>query len=214
MLSADMEDDRQNRNVEPVVACPTYPPVPIDVQHAIRILSLSAGHGDEVIVCHLSPRRLHINRDLKTQACRGRVALDTYEALSYTWGPMQKHGIILLNSVEWPVMKNLLAALKRLRHRSKPRKLWIDQLCIDQSNNDERGQQVKLMAKIYSLAEDVLVWLGDGPDDNYKNHEHDQCCWKLSPNLKDWTMDHGSHCYIGRKSEWQSSYLSELLHRH
>jgi hypothetical protein len=39
--------------------------------------------------------------------------------------------------------------------------LWVDAICINQGNNEERAQQVQLMAKIYSRATRVLVWLGE-----------------------------------------------------
>jgi hypothetical protein len=38
--------------------------------------------------------------------------------------------------------------------------IWVDAICIDQSNLEERKQQVQLMAKIYSKAHRVIVWLG------------------------------------------------------
>lgn len=39
--------------------------------------------------------------------------------------------------------------------------LWIDALCIDQSDLDERAQQVALMGDIYKKAKSCLIWLGD-----------------------------------------------------
>lgn len=39
-------------------------------------------------------------------------------------------------------------------------------LCIDQENHDERSEQVRLMTKIYALAQDVAVWLGGEADDS------------------------------------------------
>jgi hypothetical protein len=38
--------------------------------------------------------------------------------------------------------------------------MWVDALCINQGNLEERKQQVQLMAKIYSKAHRVIVWLG------------------------------------------------------
>jgi hypothetical protein len=38
--------------------------------------------------------------------------------------------------------------------------MWIDDLCIDQSNTPERNHQLGLMAGIYKKATEVLVWLG------------------------------------------------------
>ncbi|KAH7627866.1 heterokaryon incompatibility protein-domain-containing protein [Sordaria sp. MPI-SDFR-AT-0083] len=49
-----------------------------------------------------------------------------------------------------------------------PLALWIDQLCIAQSDSHEKAMQVGLMSQVYSRAEQVLVWLGpvaDGSDE-------------------------------------------------
>ncbi|PMD53878.1 HET-domain-containing protein, partial [Hyaloscypha bicolor E] len=43
----------------------------------------------------------------------------------------------------------------------RPRSLWADAVCINQRDNKEKGHQVALMAKIYSNANCVLVWLGE-----------------------------------------------------
>ncbi|RYC79013.1 hypothetical protein BFJ63_vAg18107 [Fusarium oxysporum f. sp. narcissi] len=43
--------------------------------------------------------------------------------------------------------------------------LWIDAICIDQSNIRERGHQVVCMSQIYNRADRVLIWLG------FVNHE-------------------------------------------
>ena len=45
--------------------------------------------------------------------------------------------------------------------RYRPKFLWIDALCIDQTNDSERSHQVQLMRDIYSKAGRVIVWLGD-----------------------------------------------------
>jgi hypothetical protein len=50
-------------------------------------------------------------------------------------------------------------ALYRLRNDVKDY-LWIDALCIDQTNSTERASQVLLMGDIYSSAKRVIVWLG------------------------------------------------------
>ncbi len=50
------------------------------------------------------------------------------------------------------------------RHKSRPYRpelLWIDSVCIDQTNDLERNSQVQLMREIYSKAQRVIVWLGD-----------------------------------------------------
>lgn len=40
--------------------------------------------------------------------------------------------------------------------------IWIDQICINQQDDTERGHQIALMGEIYSSARQVLVWLGPG----------------------------------------------------
>jgi hypothetical protein len=89
-----------------------------------------------------------------------------YEALSYTWGCSDKPCSISINKQNLAVTENLHAALLRLRNRSFERILWIDAICINQENLKEQGQQVQLMAKIYSQATRVLVWLGETADNS------------------------------------------------
>lgn len=60
--------------------------------------------------------------------------------------------------------RNLNSALRHLRYRSKTRRLWIDALCINQNNTDERSKQVSIMNKVYSTAERVVSWLGKEQD--------------------------------------------------
>ena len=88
-----------------------------------------------------------------------------YEALSYVWGTMSKQLSIEIGEAEFAVTGNLHAALKRLRDDCFERILWIDAICINQQDHDERTQQVGCMALIYASASSVIVWLGEpGPD--------------------------------------------------
>jgi hypothetical protein len=84
-----------------------------------------------------------------------------YEALSYVWGDPNQTLPIRVGKNQFQVTLNLHAALSRLRDHSFERIIWVDAICIDQSNNEERRQQVQLMAKIYSNAYCVIVWLGE-----------------------------------------------------
>jgi Heterokaryon incompatibility protein (HET) len=89
-----------------------------------------------------------------------------YEALSYAWGellPMQK---IVLNGQVISVRQNLFDCLLHVRRENKIRWLWIDALCIDQDNLEEKGRQVKLMPFIYETATRVLAWLGGAADES------------------------------------------------
>jgi hypothetical protein len=67
----------------------------------------------------------------------------------------------LVNNCEYAVGANLHAALLHLRDRFMDRILWVDAICIDQTNTAEKSQQVQSMAKIYAKASRVIVWLGE-----------------------------------------------------
>ncbi len=97
------------------------------------------------------------------------VTLDTqpiYEALSYAWGDAKVTSPIFLEGCPFQATVNLVSALRYLRHEDKTRTLWVDAICIDQSNIQERGHQVAFMATIYSMAECDILWLGDDPHDD------------------------------------------------
>jgi hypothetical protein len=92
-----------------------------------------------------------------------------YEALSYVWGDAQQKKRISIDSgyctsghdrCHVEVTSNLHEALLNLRDRTIPRILWIDALCINQQDVEERGRQVRFMTSIYSSASRVIVWLG------------------------------------------------------
>ncbi|TGO37302.1 hypothetical protein BHYA_0100g00020 [Botrytis hyacinthi] len=85
----------------------------------------------------------------------------SYEALSYVWGDASIRQTITFNDTSFSVTENLAIALHHLRLPLEPRRLWVDAICINQSDIKERNEQVTLMAEIYSLAKPVLVWLGE-----------------------------------------------------
>jgi hypothetical protein len=64
------------------------------------------------------------------------------------------------------VTKNLHTALSHLRNFSLERIIWVDAICINQKNTEEKEQQIQLMAKIYNQATRVLVWLGEAADNS------------------------------------------------
>lgn len=84
-----------------------------------------------------------------------------YEALSYLWGNDRGRRFITVDGQLTSVTASLHAALFRLRHRNETRSLWIDQLCINQEDTDEKASQIRLMGHIYSHCTRCLVWLGE-----------------------------------------------------
>jgi hypothetical protein len=96
----------------------------------------------------------------------------SYEALSYVWGESTIRHKILVSADggrrrPYRVTKNLYEALWHLSDHHRERVLWIDALCIDQGNVEEKEQQVRNMGRIYQRAHNVCVWLGFGsPEDS------------------------------------------------
>lgn len=85
-----------------------------------------------------------------------------YEALSYTWGLAADGRTILVNDrYRIGVTDNLFKALRALRHHLRQRTLWVDAICINQSDNSDKSQQVAKMGKIYNLAACVNIWFGE-----------------------------------------------------
>ncbi|KAI0187058.1 heterokaryon incompatibility protein-domain-containing protein [Xylaria flabelliformis] len=91
-----------------------------------------------------------------------------YNAISYVWGDaIDNTATVLVKDNDTQsqfysnkVRKNLLEGLRVFRLANQERTLWVDALCINQEDRDERSQQVGLMGLIFWLAESVLIWLG------------------------------------------------------
>ncbi|KIM98489.1 hypothetical protein OIDMADRAFT_128054, partial [Oidiodendron maius Zn] len=74
-----------------------------------------------------------------------------------------------------PITSSLNDALKRLRSMNEtphmqfnhdPLIIWVDAVCINQEDNREKSQQIRLMSQIYKLALYVAVYLGNEADDS------------------------------------------------
>lgn len=67
-----------------------------------------------------------------------------------------------------PITESLDVCLRHLRSLGQLNSLpiWIDQICINQSNDSEKSDQIQLMTAIYTRAKQVLVWLGPSADDS------------------------------------------------
>ncbi|KAK5652633.1 hypothetical protein OQA88_10226 [Cercophora sp. LCS_1] len=89
-----------------------------------------------------------------------------YNALSYVWGDPHATTQVSIDGCDLNVTLNLDQALRHIRHASQTRIFWIDAVCINQDDLDERSQQVTLMGEIFSRAECVTAWLGEEADDS------------------------------------------------
>ena len=130
-----------------------YQHKPIASESQIRILRLHPALNLKApIRCSLYETSLQDIRD-------GR---ESYEAISYVWGSPHGTQKIFCDDKPLLVTMNCLQVLRYLRRKSKARDLWIDAVCIDQRNVQERNHQVALMGDVYRLASEVLIWFGPG----------------------------------------------------
>ncbi|KAK0271633.1 hypothetical protein LTR35_013387 [Friedmanniomyces endolithicus] len=127
--------------------------------------------GDEIRLVTIQPA----HREEDPVRCRidtyGREDYPTYEALSYCWGSPDPATRIYVSDaqqgdVQLSVGDGLASALYHLRYSYKPRRIWIDALCIDQLNLDEKALQVASMDTTYKRCSQIVVWLG------YASEEH------------------------------------------
>ncbi|KAH8745963.1 heterokaryon incompatibility protein-domain-containing protein [Hyaloscypha sp. PMI_1271] len=100
---------------------------------------------------------------------------DDYIALSYVWGDASITKDIIINGERKPVTTNLASGLQHIwsamsssagsssEWNGLPNLFWVDAICINQRDSEERNHQVQLMGEIYTRASLVVSWLG--PDD-------------------------------------------------
>ncbi|KAI1653373.1 heterokaryon incompatibility protein-domain-containing protein [Daldinia decipiens] len=113
----------------------------------IRLLRLYPGEPSDPLRAELIPTTVE-------------EAFGRYEATSYTWGSPENPSSFYCNDFKMTIQKNAFDMLHDLRLREKPRIIWNDAICIDQSNIEERSFQVFFMDEVYRWADKVIVWLG------------------------------------------------------
>ncbi|KAI1567340.1 endo-polygalacturonase precursor [Pyrenophora tritici-repentis] len=138
-------------------------------------------------------------------------------ALSYVWGLSENPDSIYIGDCRSEVTPNLHAALLHLRDTSFARILWIDALCINQKDDDEKSGQIQLMAQIYAVAKEVVVWLGEEADDSSTAFEaiRDANLRPISSTEhKEVETTEASEEYFSRITNRFSSSVVETLLRH
>ena len=98
-----------------------------------------------------------------------------YEALSYTWQDpdagasksgqetsiqIDKSGALIVTTNLSTILQHVLELMPDV---ASERRIWIDQICINQTDVEERNKQVSIMHRIYGQAHQTLIWLG-GPN--------------------------------------------------
>lgn len=132
-----------------------YRPLDLGSQQ-IRLLRVRRA-ADSVVSCETTVFDLH--------------EAPEYSALSYMWGAPAPTNEILVDAALFGVRANLFRFLEAFAEEQSEY-LWIDQICINQSDDLERNHQVGLMSRIYGQCASVIVWLSD-PEGSYAEDARD-----------------------------------------
>lgn len=132
---------------------PVYKPLPL-TPPTIRLLTLhSSPNPLSPLICTTTPYPL------------SSPTRPPYTSLSYTWGPISPAVLITLNAHSFPITPNLAAALVQLREADREVVLWVDALCINQQDVEEKSAQIGLMRGIYRTGRETVCWLGTEGED-------------------------------------------------
>jgi hypothetical protein len=137
------------RRMEDRPTLPNYIYQDLDAQTHIRLLRLKRKR----IFC--APSRELIQVPLKNAPA--------FEAISYTWGIKDPSIPLEVDGAQVLVTSAIDELLFYRRSIFGSKLFWIDAICINQSDLDEKGTQLPLMTWMYTRASRVVVWLGS-PD--------------------------------------------------
>ncbi|OTA67748.1 HET-domain-containing protein [Hypoxylon sp. EC38] len=130
---------------------------PDEVRILLLLPNCSQADGSDDIHCYMGRLNLQATEDLNNKK-------HPFVALSYVWGPVEPERKIYINNREKMVGPGLYEALRHIRDAMAPVPLWIDAICINQDDDDEKSREILKMRRIYAECSQVIYWLGV-PDD-------------------------------------------------
>ncbi|KAH6611867.1 heterokaryon incompatibility protein-domain-containing protein [Boeremia exigua] len=134
-----------------------YRYTPLD-KDQVRLLKLWPGERTSQLSCSLQNVDLLSYDDHTAES--PIEGLRSFDTISYVWGKASKKVEIMCDARTMRIGANLADALRRFRDSKEITILWVDALCINQKDTDERAAQVQLMGLIYFKARQVRIWLG------------------------------------------------------
>lgn len=135
------------RDADPGTPRPLYTPLNVNHNEIRLIRLLPSNISSSPIQCMLATVSLSTNLP--------------YNALSYVWSDQKGTVPISVNGTPFNVTRNLYTTLKYLRRDHEDLILWVDAICINQSDIPERNAQVPRMGSTFEGAQETLVWLGE-----------------------------------------------------
>ncbi|KAK2596663.1 hypothetical protein QQS21_006238 [Conoideocrella luteorostrata] len=115
-------------------------------EREIRLMILAPGVASDPLTCHL--KIVTLNESLR------------FEALSYEWKESHGSTDITCAKTTRNITRNLADALHAFRAPESSKVLWVDAICINQDDGEEKSKHIPLMGEIYTSAKLVHVWLG------------------------------------------------------
>ncbi|KAF3049877.1 hypothetical protein E8E11_000629 [Didymella keratinophila] len=150
----------------------------------MRLLEIKPGDYDDDLEMEL--KTVHLPDDPR------------YMALSYVWGHDISPRPCIVGGVPVFIKQNLDDALRHFRKHHPFSSLWVDALCINQADLDERASQVGMMFYIYRLADGIFAWLGRPKDEGRV-----RAGMTLMQSLRDYmTADHRTRVVDYKQPYW------------
>lgn len=157
-MEASHIDPQDAHKGEDIAAIYRRHPLSANTTRVLQILPPTSPDMSDIISCRLSV----ISMDSRPE----------YRALSYVWGDPSATKVILVDNTPFKVRINLWNYLVQARSEERctlePRYIWVDAVCINQDDLDERSTQVAIMGQIYSKASEVCAWLGVGTEKSWE----------------------------------------------
>jgi Heterokaryon incompatibility protein (HET) len=157
--------DGETSSQEGNVALPDFEYEPLAFDGLFRLVDLHFGSPSDDLMCTVYTERL------------GRKP---FTAVSYCWGSSERphlmkcsdpkrieiDGLNYYGPAEKPtgvikITENLRNLLLAMRTEDTYVTLWIDSICINQEDVDEKTEQVKMMSLIYDNSSSTIVYLGE-----------------------------------------------------
>lgn len=139
-------------------------PLPTDEPHIRLITDVYRDYNDTI--------------NLQIEVVSLKRAAATYSAISYTWGSDENLQQIRVNGASTLCRENIYNFFQHylefgvrpelsktqteigLVRLERPCRLWVDSICINQNDIQEKNGQVRMMGRIFGEATDVCAWLG------------------------------------------------------
>jgi hypothetical protein len=165
--------------ISDIHSLPAYKYSPLSAGSSeIRLLALQRSTSPtEATICRLF--KVNLDDAPKFASSINPLPISVYTPLSYCWGTTSGKKRIVIDGQSFHVTPSLYSALQHFRgvdrdlsqtakrqESNNETYWWIDAICVNQEDLDERSSQVRLMTRLYKQAQLVHVWLGPESEDS------------------------------------------------